>query len=190
MPSPVLSARLRIPRYRAYAQARDNLPVLSTGPDLIFRLQVERIQKEIRDQARILVFPSFESEPLSFFMIQFVIKLHCRIPEDGTHTAHPLTTSVEHDPDWVDLEEASVLWNNGAQTQAPDNDYPQLELQYGENYDVSVSPAPALDDWRVYKGVILELVLTKQAGFRMNRFELLFGVAWTSTLPGLREWAT
>jgi hypothetical protein len=172
--SPTRDARLRIKDYVPIPKG----PGGTSGQDLILRLQATRIQKDLTDGASILSYVGYNpSDTLSYSIVQFIITVTGIVIDDVTHTAHPLTTGVEHVPDFIDLEEAAIAWNNQASNFATDPDKaPQLEIQYdGAN-------------WRVYKGAILSMVLKRTAGHVAVDFTLQFAVAWSLDNPTLREW--
>ncbi len=174
MPSPTRDARLRIPSYTVIPEGLLD----STAKDLIFSLKVHRIQKDITDGADVLVYYSRNSIPLSFSIIRFVITIEGVVLEDGSHVDHPLTTATEHQPDYVDMEEAALLWNNAA---TPDGDLdlmPQLEIEHG-----------AAGAFRIYKGLIREMELVRETGRSEVDFKMVFDVAWSESNPTLREWS-
>jgi len=170
MASPTLPARLRITSYTPIT----NGPGGTIGQDLIFRLKAAKTLYDLTDSGKVLVFPSLFSELLVFSIVRYSITVVGVVLENSVaHTAHALSTGVEHDPDYIDMEEACLAWNN----QAPAT-LPQLELRYdGTN-------------WRVYKGVIQTLTLVKNAGHEEVDFSLRFAVEWSSTNPTLREWSS
>ena len=143
--------RLRIPNYTLIPEG----PLTgSSGKDIIFRLQASRIQKDVDDSAQVLVFYGRNSEVLGFSQIKMIITVTGVVLEDGAHVAHPVTTAVEHDPDFVDMEEAAVAWNNAATPETLGDLVPQLEIEHG-----------AAGAFRVYKGLIgtMELVRSEES---------------------------
>ncbi len=168
MASPTLDARIRINTYQPIP-----LGLGGSATDIIFRLKVSRIQKDISDGTTVLALPAFLTSTLGFSIIRFMITLDGVIVEDGSHSAHPVSTSTEHDPDWIDMEEMAIMWNNDV-----GDTLPQLEIQHSGA------------DWRTYKGVIQQVTLHKRAGHRQVDFKLVFGVVWSSDNPTLREWST
>lgn len=168
MASPTYDARIRLNEYQPIRQGNGG-----SAKDLIFRLKVTRSQKDLTDGAKVLSTGDFYTNTLVFSQVRFIITLEGVVVEDGTHSAHPVSASTEHDPDWIDLEEMGVLWNSDV----PDN-FPQLEIQYNGSA------------WRVYKGVIQELTLLKTAGHKQANFKLVFGVVWSADNPTLREWSS
>ncbi len=175
MASPTRDCRLRIPRYTVIPEG---LLGGSSTKDLIFSLKARRIQKDIADGGQIINLYGRNAIPLSFSIIRFVITVDGSIVEDGTHSDHPVTTAEEHVPDWVDMEEAAVLWNNAATPDGNPNLTPQLEIEHGID-----------GAFRVYKGLIRELELVRYGGKSQVDFKLLFEVAWSTSNPTLREWA-
>ena len=178
MASPTRAVRLRIPNYQPFDTDPD---AVITGKDLILRLKVSRIQKEMSDGAQALVFPFFEGTIVSYEMVRMIITLTGSVLEDGAHGAHPVIDAVEHDPDFIDLEETVVLWNNRVRpadkTPANLNLFPQLEID-------------TVDGFRIYKGAISKLELTRREGKEQVDFVLQFAVAWSEDSPPLREWGT
>ena len=172
MASPVRNARLRINPYKPLTAGAD------ATKDLIVRLKVGRIQKDISDGAMVIQHADqFQSTGLSFQIVQYVITLDGVLVEDNSHTAHPLTTSVEHDPDFVDLEEILVMWNNDFDVD-DFSTYPTLEIEHD-----------GVNGFRSYVGVIQGGELVQRAGHSEVSFKLRFGVTWDAKdNPGIREW--
>lgn len=176
MPSPSRAVRLRIPSYLAIEGA----PSGDTGKDLIFMLKVPRVQRDISDGGMILNFAGLNNAPLDFSIIRYVITLSGYIEESTlAHTDHPLLTGVEHEPDWIDMEEAALTFNNQASPGGALSTIPSLELNYGTQGDA----------WRIYKGVIQSLEMVRLEGKTQVDFTLVFAVVWSDVNPALREWA-
>ena len=172
MASPVRNARIRVSPYKPLTAGAD------ATKDLIVRLKASRIQKDISDGAQVLQHADqFQSTGLSFQIVQYVITLEGVLTEDNAHSAHPLTTATEHDPDYVDLEELLVLWNNDFDID-DFSTYPRLEIEHN-----------GVDGFRTYVGVIQGGEVIQRAGHAEVSFKIRFGVTWDAKdNPGLREW--
>jgi hypothetical protein len=168
----VRNAQLRIPSYVPLAKGSGG----DTGNDLIFALKVSRIQKDISDGATALIFPGFENALLGYSMIRFTISITGAVLEDGQHDAHPLVSAAFHIPDFVDMEEAAICWNNQAAPGVALSLLPSLMIEHDGG------------DWREYKGVISRMELTRREGYEQVDFNMTFLVAWSESNPGLREW--
>ncbi len=176
MASPGRAVRLRIPSYLAI----DGASATDTGKDLIFILQVSRVQRDITDGGMVLNFAGLNNASLDFSILRYVITLNGYIEQTPlAHTAHPLLTGVEHAPDWIDMEEAALTFNNQAKPGGVLATIPSLELNYGTQGDT----------FRVYKGVIQSLEMVRREGKTQVVFTLVFAVVWSDTDPTLREWA-
>lgn len=175
MPDTLLDARLRVPNF--VVQNADAVPIFpgiaagDNGKSLRFNLKVNRIQRDINDGSLALVLPAFTSDTLTFSIIKYIITLHGTVYDD-THTVHPLASDTDHEPDFIDLEEAAVAWNNDA----PANDC-RLDIEFNGS------------TWRTYGGIILDLTLTWAANRRERPFILRFAVRWDETVNTLREWS-
>ncbi len=176
MASPGRAVRLRIPSYLAIEGAS----ATDTGKDLIYILQAERIQRDITDGGRVLSFAGRNNVTWAFSILRYAITINGTFEENlQEHTIHPLLTAVEHEPDWIDMEEATITWNNQAKPNGADAITPSLELNYGTQGDA----------FRIYKGVIKELEMVREEGKTEVAFKLVFEVVWSDTNPTLREWA-
>ncbi len=183
MASSVRSVRLRIPSYTTIPEGSGG----TAGKDIIFALKANRVQKNLTDGAKVLVYYGRNSNTLSFEIMKFAITVTGVLTDEPgssssdplpIHANHPLTTAVEHVPDFIDMEEAAVLWNNATTPDGNANLMPQLEIEQGRN-----------GTFRVYKGLIREMTLTKYAGKIAADFSLMFDVVWSDETPTLREWA-
>ena len=186
MPSPVRNARLRAPLYTPVQYSPDTTPVTK---DIIFRLNVSRIQKDIKSGAQVLFLPGLVSETLTLAMIKYVITLNGTFVENqvhGSHTSSPVVSATEHIPDFIDFEESTLFWNHDFSfdetTGVPIN-LPELQIEYGEG-NVTGNP-----EFRVYRGMILSMELSLTGGHEAGEFALQFGVLWSPTNPLLREWS-
>ena len=168
-------ARLRIPSFTAppFAPTGDN------NKDLIFILRTETVQIDVSDSVIAIPLPNWRGGvmvPLTIIKHQITIT---GVVYDRGHTAHPVATLTEHDPDMVDLEEAAVTWSGqapGGPIEGP-NDLVHLETEFNGN------------TWRTYQGVILSLTLSRDAAHTEITFALTFGVLFDArTFPGIREW--
>ncbi len=169
MASPLRNARIRV---NPYAPITDG-PGGDATKELVFRLKISRIQKDITDGASVVNVAGFSALPLDFSIIRFIITLDGVVQDDKNHTAHPLSDGVEHDPDLVDLEEACITWNNGA----PDV-LPILDIEHDG------------DGFRSYKGLFMGFEFTKRASVSEISFKIQFAVIWDAAdSPGLREWS-
>jgi hypothetical protein len=173
---PTTATRLRIPNY----QTIEHGPGGTEGKDIVFALQVSRIQRDITDGAQVLAYNNFQSSLFCYSIVRMVITVSGTLIEDSsaTHTAHPVTDAIEHSPDFIDMEEAAVCWNNGARPGVDDLDLlPRLEITHdGSSY-------------RVYRGVITKLTMVRAEGRSAVDFNLVFAVAWAEDSPTLREWS-
>ena len=172
MASPVRNARLRINPYKPLTAGAD------ATKDLIMRLKVSRIQKDISDGAMVIQHADqFQSTGLSFQIVRYTITIDGVLLEDNTHSAHPLTTATEHDPDFVDFEEMLVMWNNDFGID-DFSTYPTLEIEHD-----------GINGFRTYVGVIQGGELVQRANRIEVGFKLRFGVTWDAkSSPGIREW--
>ncbi len=180
MASPVLDARLRAPAYTVIQYSPDNTPATK---DIIFRMKVNRIQKDISDGARALYLPGYITETLSLGLIKYVITVQGVFVNDGVHASHtttPVADATEHDPDFIDYEEAAILFNHDFA-----NKLVNLEIEFGGDQNTA-GTAPI---FRVYEGLILSMELVITAGHFQGDFTMQFGVAWSDETPNLREWA-
>jgi len=180
MPSPVLDARLRAPAYTVIEYSPDITPKTK---DIIFQMKVNRIQKDISDGARALYLPSFITETLSLGLIKYVITVQGVFVEDATHASHttvPVADGVVHDPDFIDYEEATILFNHDFSKQLV-----ELQIEFGGDQNTA-GTAPI---FRIYEGLILSMELVITAGHAQGDFTMQFGVAWSEDTPTLREWA-
>ncbi len=190
MASPPRSVRLRIKRY---IPIPEGAPLLATEKDLIFTLNCNRLQKEITDSSEVKTYYGRNSIELSFSIVRFTIMVDGWLGNESKSTDHSVhavgnpVSGVEHDPDYVDLEEAALYWNNQA-TPNGDRDFmPQLEVQHGHLHKTG----PEDSGFRIYKGLIRELELVKYGAKAAIYFKLLFDVVWSAADdPGIREWAT
>ena len=89
----------------------------------------------------------------------------------GDHLAHPLISDTAHVADDIDLEEAALLWNRGA-----DLNRARLVL-------------PILNINREYSGIIKNLTIEQKGGETFRRFKLVFTVLWNGSRPLWRGWA-
>lgn len=177
MASPTRPARLRIPYYNYIAGTSSS----DDGKDIILTLKAARIQRDIANGADILNFPGLQNSPLAFGIIKYIITVSGVFEEtELAHSSHPVTTSTEHDPDWIDFEEAALTFNNAARPGGPLTYMPSLEIDYGAHGDA----------WRIYKGVIQSLELVRREGSTNCEFTLIFAVAWSDSNPTLREWSS
>ena len=168
MASPLRNARLRITQYTPIPDG----PGGDATKELILRLKVSRVQKDISDSAVAVVLAQFKALPLAFSQVRFMITIEGVVTDDISHSAHPLADGVEHDPDLVDLEEACITWNNNAPTVLP-----ILEIEHDGN------------SFRTYAGVIAGFEWTKVASKAEIRYKMQFAVVWSPTdFPGIREW--
>lgn len=175
MASPTRNARLRIPSYAA----PDGFPTGDDGKDLIFRLKARRIQKNLSDGAQTVALSYYNFITLSYSMVKFTITLEGVVEEFDAdrHSSHPVSSGTEHDPDWIDLEEAAALWNNQARPGAADASVPSLEIEHDGS------------GFRTYKGVITMVEMTRREGESFPQLRLVFDVVWSDTNPTLREWS-
>lgn len=182
---PVRAARLRAPGYTAIPYSPDPTPATK---DIVFRLNVTRMQKDIQSGAKVLWLPSFISEVLTLAMIKYVITIEGYFVEDRTHVNHtttPITDGTEHVPDFVDFEEAAFLFNHdGAPSETTGEmvNLVELQVEYGKDGG-SGNP-----DWRVYQGFILSTELALTGNHLAGEFKIQFGVVWSPENPTLREW--
>lgn len=181
MASPTRSARLRIPSYTSIKGGSSS----DDGKNIILNLNLTRVQRDISDGAMILNFASFNETSLNFSILRYAITINGVIEETAAaHTAHAVSTGTEHEPDWIDLEEAAITFNNAAKPGGSLDEVPSLELNYGEFGD----------EWRVYKGVIQSLEMVRREGVTQVDFTLVFNVVYKGTdpspVPTLRQWST
>ena len=177
MASPLRNARIRV---NPYVPIKDPDGVAYVGGDatkeLIFNLKVSRVQKDISDGATVVNVAGFSALPLDFSIIRFMITIDGVVLDDVAHDSqsntHPLTTATEHEPDFVDLEEACITWNNGA----PDV-FPILDIEHDG------------DGFRSYPGLFMGFEFTKRASAAEIAYKIQFAVVWSPTTPTLREWS-
>ncbi len=139
-----------------------------TAIDLQFDLRIEEWKEVISSNPIVLANPGFSNLAITVNKLNFLITIKGYFTVN--HKAHPLTTAVVHGPDFIDLEEAIILWNK----EAPTNKM-KLKLNV-EGTD------------RVYEGIIQRLVLVQSGGVEQQEFIMEFAVAWTRTVPAIREW--
>ena len=168
MPAQPRDARLRIPSFTPPTHAA----VGDLAKDIIFILRAVTVRRAVSDS--VIAFPLARWRggvitPIN--IIRHVITVSGSLDEPG-HTAHPVSTATEHDPDMIDFEEAVITWSGNVPTE-----FAHLELDFNGQ------------SWRVYQGVILKAVLTRQGGHTETLFDLTFGVLFDPALPGLREWS-
>ena len=143
--------------------------------DIIFRLKAERVIKQINRSAKVI--STFGANvPGTQFGIdlnryqEFLVVTGKASEEE--HVVHPVTGGVVHDPDSIDMEEATILWPTRINVPAQSN---LIELQV-ESFGGS---------FRVYKGDILSLDTVRDPGHRHITYTLVFGVVIS---PSPREW--
>ncbi len=186
MPGPVRNAELRAPVYTVVPYSPDSTPATK---DIILRLDVKRVQKDIASGAKTMFFPGFLSETINLGLMKFVITLEGWFSEEGVHASHTSTAvadGVPHVPDFIDLEEATIFFNHDANRRSQSNglegNLVELRLDYGKDGQTAA-------DWRTYKGLILSTELIMTAGHLAGEFVMTFGVVWSDDNPTLREWA-
>ncbi len=183
--SPVRNARLRAPLYSPILHSPDLIPATK---NIIFDLNVSRVQRDIKSGAQVLFLPEFISETLTLAMIKYVITVEgtfTNSPVHGTHTANAVVAGTGHTPDFIDFEEAALFFNHDfcfdEATGEPIN-LPELQILFGEG-NLAGDP-----EFRVYQGMILSMEIALTGSHWAGEFTMQFGVVWSPTNPILREW--
>ncbi len=189
MASPTRSVRLRIKRYIPI----DEGEIDTTEKDLIFLLNVNRLQKELTDGAEVITYYGRNSVELSFGIAPFTIMVDGWIGNEAKssdHSAHAIgnpVDGVEHSPDYIDMEEAALYWNHMAGPNADSDFLPQLEIEHGHHEGGLLHRG----GFRIYKGLIREMELTRYGAQAAVYFKMLFEVVFDFRGdPGIREWAS
>ncbi len=185
MASPVRNARLRAPAYTPIEHSPDLTP---SSKNIIFDMNVSRLQRDIRSGAQVLFLPEFINETLTLAMIQYVITVEGTFdnsPVHGTHTANAVVSGTPHTPDFIDFEEAALFFNHDfcfdEATGKPIN-LPELQVEFGEGN------LAGIPEFRIYQGMILSMEIALSGGKWAGEFTMVFGVVWSSSNPILREW--
>lgn len=139
-----------------------------TTIDLSFDLRMTHWKEVISTKPTVLANPGFENTAIDLSQIEFQIEVKGYLAP--FHKAHPLTTGVTHHPDFVDLEEAALLWNK----ESP-----------GQKVKLSITLEGTA---RTYEGVIETMTIVENGGMFQQEFILRFRVAWNQSRPALREW--
>ncbi len=202
-----LDVRLRIPKFFVSTSEDDNTQYISSSDadkDIIFEFQCDSIKKELSDGVGGMVLPNFAG---ALVIALPVVKYHITITgrfHENTHTAHPVSTATAHAPDFIDIEEMSLMWNKAAgvkQNGDVDNKarLPQIHTDYERSSaDTIVTGGNVLDGWRTFRGIIVSSTLVREAGRTSGDFSILFAVLYSpgdsittgaSNFPSIREWA-
>ncbi len=148
----------------------------TTKTNLRFQIKVHEWREKILTEAKVINTPNFENLALPLNYATIIITIKGTIY--GPHPPHPIATNVEHNMDFLDLEEAALLWNRGAIPPAGEVPIlPTLTLHL-----------PASN--RVYSGLITKLFLIEEGGTDQGDFIMEFRPKWNIVKPLLREWNT
>ncbi len=205
MPAIPLDVRIRIPKFTVSGDSDDNESYLSASDkdkDIIFEFQCDSIKRELSDGVGAIPLPNFEGAlVIALPIVRYIVTLTGRFHED-THTAHAVSTTVAHIPDFIDIEEMALTWNKAAGRKengditAKDR-LPELHVDYNRSSANLGTTGDILRGWRVFRGLITGATLMREAGRRSGDFMIQFAVLYepddksnpTESFPALREWA-
>jgi hypothetical protein len=146
-----------------------------TFKPITLQLQVLEWREQINSGASIIALGRLNGRAFGLGRIKFTITCKGIIYwRHRTHAQENLDNPVSwpgHQVDFIDLEEAALLWNANVNGQP-----------------VTVTFLGLLSGDRVYSGVIQRLSLIRHGGTDMVDFILTFAVARNDSQPAIREW--